>query len=284
MSKIQQKTQGKNWAFTIWSCTDQDIQWATNLICGYIIVTKEFGENKDKPHLQGFVQFQSNHRLASLKKSHPTAHWEHCNGGADAAANYVQKVDSELITCRGVLRTRAVMAQERKDLWESSRASAAKGDFDGIDDELAVRYYGNFKRIRFDNICTKEALDEIDNVWLWGPTGMGKSRWAHNIPNAYVKVKGRWWCNYDGEEIVVIDELSPRDKNEVDQLKVWADHYPFPCEVKGGMMKSIRPKRIIVTSNFHPENIWDDVRDLKPIERRFKIVEITEPLDKDKEF
>jgi hypothetical protein len=55
-------------------------------------------------------------------------------------------------------------------------------------------------------------------------------------------------------------------------LKIWADRYPFSPEVKGSHMKKIRPKKIIVLSNYTPEEVFTSDQDLLPIKRRFKIV------------
>jgi hypothetical protein len=44
----------------------------------------------------------------------------------------------------------------------------------------------------------------------------------------------------------------------------------FPAEIKGGKI-DIRPKKIIVTSNYHPRDIWENEQDYMPILRRFRI-------------
>jgi len=45
-------------------------------------------------------------------------------------------------------------------------------------------------------------------------------------------------------------------------------------------MRPIRPKKIIVTSNFHFNHIWKKDLDIKALERRFKVHHFPEPLVK----
>lgn len=68
----------------------------------------------------------------------------------------------------------------------------------------------------------------------------------------------------------MLDDFSKEHKCLGSHLKNWADHYPFIGESKGGS-SSIRPKRIIVTSNYHPSDIFEDDVTVQAIERRFKI-------------
>jgi len=58
-------------------------------------------------------------------------------------------------------------------------------------------------------------------------------------------------------------------------LKIWADRYKFRTEEKGSSLV-IRPERIVVTSNYHPSELWPEQQTqiLDPLYRRFKIIEI----------
>ena len=114
-------------------------------------------------------------------------------------------------------------------------------------------------------------LDKLDNYWYLGPTGTGKSRAVRaRWPNLYNKPLNKWWCSYQGEDTVLLDDYGKDHAILGNHLKNWADHYPFIAETKGAG-QTIRPKRIVVTSNYHPDDIWQDKQMLEPILRRFKI-------------
>lgn len=53
-------------------------------------------------------------------------------------------------------------------------------------------------------------------------------------------------------------------------MKRWLDRYPFQAQVKGGYMLA-RPKKIVVTSQYHPSEIWDDEKTVDAIMRRVVI-------------
>jgi hypothetical protein len=123
-----------------------------------------------------------------------------------------------------------------------------------------------------------EPLDKLDNDWLYGGTGSGKSLGAREKATAdglrfFVKEPNRWWDNYDGEEVVIVEDLDLQSADQCRSLKIWADMYPFHGEVKLGHTKLIRPRRIVVTSNYSPADIWSREGDLNPILRRFRVRE-----------
>ncbi len=55
----------------------------------------------------------------------------------------------------------------------------------------------------------------------------------------------------------------------LDDLKEWADHWQFKAQVKGGQLGMIRPKKIIVTSNYSIRDLWPNFDEYDPLEERF---------------
>lgn len=166
-------------------------------------------------------------------------------------------------------------ATKRK--WEDIKNSAIKGLLDEIPADVYVKNYKTLKQIATDNLEPPPDL-EGDNLtvglWLHGSTGTGKTRYAKKyFPQAYNKVaNNKWWDGYKGQDYVLMDDLDKKHDYMGYHLKIWADRYAFTAEVKGGTIM-IRPKAIIVTSNYHPKEIWDDNNTLDPILRRFKVME-----------
>ena len=105
---------------------------------------------------------------------------------------------------------------------------------------------------------------------LCRPTGQARQRY----PEAYLKSCNKWWDGYRGHAVVLIEDFDRKHDVLCHHLKIWADRYPFPAEVKGSSIK-IRPQKIVVTSNYHPEDIWMNPCDLEPILRRFKVTKFS---------
>lgn len=110
-------------------------------------------------------------------------------------------------------------------------------------------------------------------LWYYGTTGCGKTFAATTeYPDSYRKcANNKWWDGYQDEDSVLIDDLDKSHHYMGFHLKIWADRYSFIAETKGSS-RYVRPSKIIVTSNWHPNEIWSESQTLEPILRRFKVV------------
>lgn len=262
------------YCFTINNYTDADIQELKKLEDNpktrYIIIGKEVGE-EGTPHVQGYVYFHNQMVFSSFKKLLTRAHIEPSRGTVDDNVAYCSK-DGDFYE-----HGERPINQKRKgelgaEYWESQKRLAMEGKLDEIDPKLFLTHYRTLKVISFDHAPKQTNLERLDNYWYYGPTGVGKSRKAHeDYPGAFLKGANKWWCDYKGEDVVLIEELDKTHACLGHHLKIWADHYVFPAEVKGGKI-NIRPKSIIVTSNWHPSEIWSEPQTLEPILRRFNLV------------
>ena len=133
-----------------------------------------------------------------------------------------------------------------------------RGNIDEVPADIRWKYYSTFTKVATRYRTPPAELEGLDNMWIMGPSGTGKSYFVHRtFPGAYKKDFNRWWDNFevdnDAHQTVILDDLHFKWA-EKERLKNWADVYPFMAEFKGGSMM-IRPKRIVVTSNFHPQQV-----------------------------
>ena len=220
----------------------------------YMVVGEEIGEN-GTPHTQGFVILKSRTRRSALSKWLPRAYIALMRGNSAQAAEYCMKDGQymEFGTFEYIGPPQHVFTKQ--DSKKGGRISAEKykraielsmkHDFTKILQEMPDMYFRSYhtmKRIAMDHPPVLSALDKLDNEWIYGLPGVGKSRIARaENPGAYIKLHNKWWLGYAGEEVVIYDDLSRNDANWVgDMLKTWADHYPFPAETNGDGMV-IRP-------------------------------------------
>lgn len=236
----------------------------------YCIGGFEVGDSGTK-HIQGFVQFKNRKMLSGVKKIFPTAHLEVKRGTVQQAIDYCKK-DGDWFQHGDIPLEQHVKGGEaNKRKWEDAWELAKKGRFEEIEPKIRFRHYSTAKQIHKDFMVAAANLDNIDNEWIYGESGVGKSRSVQEkYPDSYKKMANKWWDGYQDEEVVLIEDIDKKHEVLGHHLKIWGDHYNFIAEIKGGA-RNIRPKKIIITSNYHPKDIWSDENMLQPILRRFKV-------------
>lgn len=268
----------KNWCFTVNNYSDADEVFFKEFDCTYMVYGREVGES-GTPHLQGFLVLNSSPvRLSAMKKIHQGAHWEISKGNSEQNRVYCTKdgdyVETGLIPMSN--KRKGAIEIER---WDTALCAAKEGRFDDIPSDILIRHLGNLKKIRADHQVAPSALSgELTNQWFHGPPGSGKStRALEENPGAYLKGINKWWDGYVNQDVVIVEDMDPYHKSLALEFKLWGQHQPFPAETKGGSL-CIRPKKIVVTSNYTIDETWEDPTTREAMHRRYTEVLIDTPL------
>ena len=283
----------RGWCATVNNYTDQDLEQWEAIEAKYKVYGKELGENQT-PHLQIYLYFNTVKSLQQLKRMLPRAHFEIQMGEAVDAAGYCKKGDvhdkpeegwrkflnEQHESWRGAEqgtkpKTPKDGGEDEKERYKRAYESAKSGDLEEIPADILIRHYNVLKKIKSEHQEVPQSLAEMDFWWYWGATGTGKSRTAREEnPGYYVKDINKWWDGFDGQECTIIEEWHPDVVPPLKQkLKNWLDHHPFSAETKGGTI-CIRPKKIIVTSNYTMEECFaGDHGLLGPLQRRVQVRE-----------
>lgn len=262
-------SRAKRWCYTINNPTEEPNIPEEEVT--YHVYGKEIGES-GTPHYQGFVIFVKQLRLTQVKNLISLkGHYEVTRGKNTQAADYCKKDGEfkeygELPEEQGAKGGSATKAR-----YEKAYKQAKAGDIDSIEADILVKHYRTFKQIKTDNVGDIQPLNYLPGIWIYGASGIGKSKYAREqYAGAYVKNCNKWWDHYQDEDNVIIDDFDDTHTCLGHHLKRWADHYAFTAETKGGSI-FIRPKWIVVTSQFSIQDIFHgDHPTLEALSRRFK--------------
>ena len=326
------KHQLYRWCFTWFNYTDEDIEKLrtfAKMNCNMLVFGYETAPTTGNKHLQGYFNLKKRRTLKSLKDIFgPTPSFFKANKNDLANYRYCCKDnnfwywESQMSNKELVKKTIKLTKAERYEkAWELAR----QGLLTQIDKDILLTHGKQLKTINTDYYIEQADNHFYDqpnhnyfkefNIWLTGTTGTGKSffvqyfikginKWWKNycfkndIPHEELKVfnkqRTKWWCGWNGEQIILIDEVDPVFCTwYATELKQWTDQYSFNAEVKGGNIGKINPWFFIITSNYKMDECFiklnnrDPVKDingkfiinhndLDPMKRRFRQVTRTE--------
>ena len=274
---VKKQSSAKRWCYTLNNPTAEPS--ISEELVTYHVYGEEVGES-GTPHYQGFIIFKDKVNLNTLKCLIPRAHYEVAKGTNSQAAIYCKK-DGKFKEI-GILPEDAGVkgGQATKERYEAAFKLAKCGELDTIDCDLLIKHYRTFKQVRIDYVTEINPLDTTAGIWIYGDSGVGKSSYARKTyPGAYVKNCNKWWDGYQEEDNVIIDDFDDSHAVLGHHLKRWADHYAFTAETKGGSLY-IRPKKIIVTSQYRIEEIFKDGPTAQALLRRFEFINFNKHPDR----
>jgi len=279
----------KYWMVTINNPTDDDLTQCRVVAdehTVYSVFAKEVGES-GTPHVQGFIALKERMRLTALSKLLKRAYLAPCKGSTFSASMYCKKgeqshdewdqlnvkgpnfgknadfVETGDITLCNEAKRGGGAKRNNRDMaaaYDQVIELAKKHRFEDIDAGMMLRFHASIKRIAQDHPVKLADLPFKTGHWYYGPPRTGKSRTAraeHAHCGYYDKPCNKWWDGYRGEDVVIIDDFDLNHKVLSTFVKRWTDHYAFPGEMKGTTVQ-IRPLKVIITSNYTPEEIWAD--------------------------
>ena len=262
------------WAFTHNNYTNESIEAIKNLDCKYLVFGREVAPSTGTPHIQGYINFVCQKSWSKCRKLFSgliQAHIFPAIGSHEQNFRYCTKEDPAFFE-KG---TKPMNQKEKgkagadkiKAMWDLAK----KGEFEKL--PLSMIRTAEYVHAKYGPKPVDRA--ELDNKWIWGESGVGKSKYVRDTHSVfYSKPMSKWWDGYNGEDVVVLDDFAPEHTQYLQYyLKIWTDHYVFNAEVKGGMLRA-RPKTFIVTSQYSPETCFPEPETLQAIRRRFTVVNL----------
>lgn len=248
--------------------------------CRYMIYGKEVGE-EGTPHLQGYLYLKSaatHYAVAKLLGIGWTA-------PAEGSALHNQAYCSK----QGDVKETGEIPKQGKRT-DITKYVEAVQESDGKMTEhtlltehanMVCKYPTFVSRVQ-NHFHPPVAVKVQHNFWVYGPAGTGKTHFGKQFGSWYKKQPTIWFSNYLGEDTIIVDDLEPRHLRDMFwYLKIWGDYDPFEAQVKNGCLV-IRPKTIVVTSNYSIDELPLDDRSKVALRRRYREVSKTEIFDYEK--
>ena len=247
------------------------LKYLKNEKCTYLLCRKGLNKRGEE-HAHIFVHYNGVRAITSTRLF--GAHIATCRGTPAQNIAYINDHHPDLVEEFGKIPRGK---ENIEDTWSEFTEDLKEGKVDKYS-----RMYARFQHYADQRLAEvkKKTLKKYNgdlrdkNVWIFGPTGTGKSLAARfcDTEHIYPKMTNKWWDGYNGEKVVIMDDLDPqRAKMLADKIKVWSDRYPFLAEKKNSAFCVTPGYNLIITSNYSIDECFDE-EDAKAIKRRFTVL------------
>lgn len=241
----------------------------------YGIIGSEVCPESGRKHLQGYVRLTNATTFNALKtKIFPAncnPHIEIAKGNDEQNFTYCSK-EGDYIEWgekakpgrRTDLETVYNMIREKKPL----------EDIINENPSTYIKYHSGIDKVISKRIKKRERAPIV--FWLWGLSGVGKTRLASSISKStFIKDNTQWWCGYEGEDVILIDDFDGKWPYR-DLLRL-LDFLPYRGQIKGSSV-NINSDVIVITCEFPPHDIYNrSDNEYQQISRRLtRVYNVTE--------
>lgn len=252
----------RNFVFTNFNLNSKEVWEQNDKKIKFMAWGEETCPSTGRQHHQGFMTFYSAQRslnnigkLFKLTETDVHVNVQPMYGSLEQNEEYCSK-QSELQTVGEPPNQGA-----RKDL-ETLKNDILNGkrvDDITIQNPIMYHQYGRtLEKIEAITLRKKFRTTMTTGLWIWGPTGTGKSHEAFKdfSPDThYVKnLNEEWWDGYTGQPIVIFNEF--RGQTKFSELLDLLDKYPKSVKIRNHEPVPFLAQKLIITSCKHPSEIY----------------------------
>jgi len=262
-------------AYTLNNWTPQEYKDLCNWGVTWHVIGKEVGED-GTPHLQAAAVLGKQMTMSAIKKvpGMARAHIESMRGSPLSNVIYCTKQDQAAYQ-RGAM-PHPGKRTDLEEAYDSLREGATMRELAENHGVAMIKFAKGFTIVR--SLLAGPRTEPPKVIWLYGPTGVGKTRACVEYANKHHG--GEYWMScatlqwldgYDGQSVAILDDFRGKHCSFSFLLRL-LDRYPFRVPFKGGFVEW-NPSIIFITCPYSPEEVFK-VRgehlpeDLKQLERR----------------
>lgn len=151
-----------------------------------------------------------------------------------------------------------------------------------VENPMMFHKYGRTLQKIEDIANRKRVRTEMPDVtWYWGEPGVGKTHkmyegWDPDTTFVWTNDNG-WWCGYNGEPTVFINELKQGQICLSDML-LMCDKWPHKVRRRAREPAPFLATKIVITSIMTPREMYEHTgENMDQLYRRMTVIEVTKP-------